>query len=112
MKAICFFIVAATAAFSSLASAEEIVTGDATLSFVVPTQSLAGTLYGIESIDVTPQTFDKQLKTDLVAGRRTVWYSCPTTPRSTLTYDFSAGGKYELVCSPGQGAEIHRVDEC
>lgn len=95
-----------------VASADEATTDTATLSFSSTSPGLAGTLYGIESIDAYPQTVDKQLHTDFAAGRRTVWYSCPTTPRTSVAYDFAAGGKYELVCNPGQDGEIRRIDEC
>jgi len=114
MSVITLFVAAALAAAgtSSPTAAQAAKPDPVTLSFNLANQNLAGVLYGIEAIDASPQTFGKLVNTELVAGRRTIWYSCPTGSRSSLTYDFSAGGKYELVCNPGQDAEIRRIDEC
>ncbi len=90
--------------------------GPATLSFVSKDQMLVGTVYGISAIDAQPQAYGKLLSTNVLAGHRTVWYSCPNTAqvsgRSVIEFDFVAGRRYELVCQPTKSAMIRPADDC
>ncbi|WP_202842206.1 hypothetical protein [Luteimonas saliphila] len=97
---------------SPLAMTQARAADSATLSFNPDGNVLAGSLYGIDAVDGYPGTLDKRASVELPAGRRTVWYSCPAGPRSKVTHDFSSGARYELVCKPGQLAEIRQVAEC
>jgi len=91
-------------------------TEQASLYFVAKGQILVGTLYGIDSIDASQSVFGKRTIAKVLAGRRTVWYSCPNAPQmaggSRLTFNFVAGHQYELVCEPGKEAAIRQSDEC
>lgn len=90
--------------------------GSASLSFVSKDKMLVGTVYGISAVDAQSQAYGKLLSTNVLAGHRTVWYSCPNVPQSSdgsrISFDFVAGGHYELVCQPSKGAVIRSVDEC
>ena len=88
----------------------------ASLTFVSESRVLVGTAYGLDAIDAQPRVFGQRLAADLMAGHRTVWYSCPNTPTphdgSRLTHNFEAGRRYELVCQAGKEAVIRQADEC
>ena len=99
-------------AAAPIVSAQAATTEPATLSFTSSTQALAGTVYGITAVDEQAQAFGARGDVEVAAGRRTISYACPIGPQSTLTRDFSAGGKYELICNPGQLAEIRAIDDC
>lgn len=99
-------------AMPSLATAQAAGADSAMVSFNSKNSIMAGGLYGITAVDEQPQTFGKRTSVAVAAGQRTIWYACPFGPRSKLTQDFTAGAKYELVCRPGQLAEIKRIDEC
>lgn len=90
--------------------------GPASLSFVSKDKMLVGIVYGISGVDAPSQAYGKLLSTNVSAGHRTVWYSCPNALQSSdgsrITFDFAAGGHYELVCQPLKGAVIRPADEC
>ncbi len=109
---ICLATILIVSAMPSLAMAETAASGSATVSFNSKSAIMTGGLYGITAVDAQPQTFGNRASVAVAAGQRTIWYACPFGPRSKLTQDFAAGAKYELVCKPGQLAEIKRIDEC
>jgi hypothetical protein len=97
---------------SSVEAAQTATAGSATLAFNSHGDILAGSIYGITAVGERPQAFGNRTNVVVAAGRRTISYSCPIGPQATLTQDFSADTKYELICKPGQLPEIKRVDEC
>jgi hypothetical protein len=99
-------------ATSLLASAQTTASDTATISFNAKNAIMSGSLYGITAVDEAPQTFGNRNRVAIAAGQRTIWYTCPFGHQSKLTQEFSAGAMYELVCKPGQLAEIKRVDDC
>jgi hypothetical protein len=88
----------------------------ASISFVSRDKMLVGTVYGISAIDAQAQVYGKLLSASVLAGNRTVWYSCPNAPagsdRSRIAFDFVAGQHYELVCDAAKGAVIRAAEEC
>jgi hypothetical protein len=93
-------------------AAQPATAGSATLAFNSHGDILAGSIYGITAVGEHPQAFGNRSHVVFAAGRRTISYACPIGPQATLTQDFSADAKYELICKPGQLPEIKRVDEC
>jgi hypothetical protein len=101
-----------TLAASPIVTVQAATTESATLSFRSSAETLAGSFYGITAVDEQAQVFGARGNVEVAAGRRTISYACPIGPQSTLTQDFAAGGNYELICSPGQLAQIKAIDDC
>lgn len=61
---------------------------------------------GVDAIDVQSRVFGQRLAADLVAGQRTVWYSCRNTPTprgsSRLTHDLQDRQRCELCAKPAR----------
>jgi hypothetical protein len=114
MASFSILIVAAALAVTGQTSPVKSDANAAGLTFVSESHMLEGTAYGLDAIDSQPRLFGQRFTADVVAGKRTVWYSCPTAPQVTggsrLTFDFEAGHSYELVCQPGQEAVIRPSD--
>lgn len=110
------FAATAFAATGPAATPSQPSSGAAELKFASENQMLAGIAYGIDAIDAQPRFFDQRVATNVIAGQRTIQYSCPNTPQtdgaSQLTYTFEAGHRYELVCQEGHAALIRESDEC
>ena len=89
---------------------------DAVIHYVSPFQTPVGYIYGMSAVDSLPLVLDQRSSTRVASGLRTVWYSCPNelamAGGSRLSFDFKAGGTYELVCHAGQRAEIRTAEEC
>ena len=87
-----------------------------TLAFVAKDQPLSGIAYGIDAVDGQRSAYGQKVSVRLLAGRRTVWYSCPgeAAPAggSRMSFDFEARGSYELSCRSGQEAIIRRTEGC
>lgn len=98
------------------AAAQPAPAAPASLSFVSKNPLLVGTVYGISAIDAKAQVYGRHLSANVPAGHRTVWYACPDAPqmtgKSSISFDFVAGQRYELVCQPAQQAMIRPLDEC
>ena len=90
--------------------------GPASLTFVSKDAVLVGTVYGIDAIDAQPRAYGQRVSADVLAGHRTVWYSCPNaspmSDGSRISFDFVAGQRYELVCQAAKGAVIRPVEGC
>lgn len=88
----------------------------ASLQFVANGNPLAGISYGIDSVDERRSAYGQRVATRVLAGTRTIQYSCPgeraTVRGSRMSFDFKAGENYELVCRAGQQALIRRADNC
>ena len=87
---------------------------DASLRFVAKDQPLAGISFGIDAIDGQRRGYGQKTSARLLAGRRTVWYTCPgqASAGARMSFDFEAGGRYELDCSAGPEAVIRRAEDC
>jgi hypothetical protein len=97
---------------STAEAAQPATAGSATIAFHSNGDILTGSIYGITAVGEKPQAFGNRASVVVAAGRRTISYSCPIGPQASLTQDFSADTKYELICKAGQLPEIKRVDEC
>ena len=114
MASLAILIGAAALAVAGQSAPVKATSNAAALTFVSENHMLEGTAYGLDAIDSQPRLFGQRFTADVEAGKRTVWYSCPTSPQvtggSSLTFDFEAGRSYELVCQPGTEAVIRPSD--
>jgi hypothetical protein len=114
------FALLVASAFAALTApsspAEEPAAATASLTFKAKGAALVGTVYGLDAIDDEARVYGQRASAEILAGRRTVSYTCPDAPLgidgSRLSFDFEAGSHYELVCRAGQQAEIRLVDGC
>jgi len=108
-----FLLLAATTA-TTVAAAPSPAPADAQLAFVARGTPLAGISFGIEAVDGQRSGYGGRMSTRVLAGRRTVWYSCPGQPAmdggSRMSFDFEAGRRYELACEAGKQAVIRPAD--
>ncbi len=90
--------------------------GPATLRFMSESSILVETAYGIDAIDDQARWFEQRIKSEVMAGQHTVWFSCPGAPTmqggSRITHTFEAGQHYELVCGDGVEPTIRKSDDC
>ena len=110
-------IAAAIATFggANIPSQKPSETPAATLHFVAANSTLAGISFGMNAVDGRTLLLDQRTNTQLAAGRRTIWYSCPNEPAAqvgALTFDFAPGTRYELTCRSGLGAQIRVAEGC
>ncbi|MGH8030117.1 MAG: hypothetical protein ACREO3_09295 [Arenimonas sp.] len=88
---------------------------EATLRFVSSEVALVGISFGLDAVDQRALLLDQRTSTQLAAGRRTIWFTCPNEPAtrdgSRLTFDFVPGKSYELSCGSGQ-AQIRIAEGC
>ena len=96
------------------ASSASPASADASLRFVAKDQPLAGISFGIDAIDGQRSAYGQKTSARLLAGRRTVWYTCPgqASAGASMSFEFEAGGRYELDCGAGPEAVIRRADDC
>ena len=87
---------------------------DATLSFVASGSPLVGISFGMSAVDGRTLVLDQRTSTQLAAGRRTIWYSCPNEAgmQGALSFDFEPGTRYELACRNGLPAQIRAAEGC
>ena len=88
---------------------------DASLRFVSKQPVLVGISFGLNAVDGRALVLGQRTATQVAAGRRTIWYSCPNGPLmsegSSLSFDFVPGKNYELSCGSG-GAQIRVAEGC
>ena len=103
-------LMASTFALSAAGAAPPAHVRPATLSFGASADMLAGISYGLDSVDARPLLFSERRATNIPAGVRTVAFSCPATggasQAASITFDFSDGGAYRLVCRAGKAAIV------
>jgi hypothetical protein len=108
-------VIAATVAAAAPADRDNPPEAPATLAFDSGIEALAGITYGLEAVDEQELAFGQKLATSVPTGTRTVRYSCPANGEGdgngTLSFEFEAGQKYQLVCLPDAHAEI-RAGDC
>lgn len=91
-------------------------TREASLHYVSGNVIAMGISYGITAVDGQAPILDKRESARIASGLHTVGYYCANESRTAggawLSFNFQAGRAYELVCRPGQQAEIRALEAC
>lgn len=98
------------------ASGQSSMAEPAVLSFVSGEPVAMSAVHGIDAVDGMPRFLDERRSASVSAGLKTISYSCPGMPQTVggarISFDFAAGGSYELVCEEGQPAVIRQSENC